>query len=153
MYNCNFEVKYHLIEDELILKLKNKPIENENTEYEYSNDDVFAICDKLYRDELMSVFYADCLTDDKIDIGMKYILEKMLENNNFKTMTDEIKELLKNTMTKEEEVYLETVIILTLFGKETFWLFHKCVCQQLNLGLIEPNLLDQLKQYFTHIQF
>jgi len=164
MYNTSFDVKYRSIQDELILKLKNtgdKNIEDKNIgdkntdddeDYEYNNDDVLDICDKLYRDELMSVFYADDLMDDKIDNGMKYVLEKMLENNDFKLMTDEVKEHLKNvSLIEEHEKYLETVIILSLFGKDSFYLFHKCICQHLTLGTIEPDLLVQLKKYFTEI--
>ena len=159
MYNTSFEVKYRSIQDELVLKLKNigdKNIGDKNTDddedYDYNNDDVLTICDKLYKDELMSVFYADDLMDDKIDNGMKYVLEKMLENNDFKLMTDEVKEHLKNvSLIEEHEKYLETVIILSLFGKDSFYLFHKCICQQLTLGTIEPDLLLQLKKYFTEI--
>ena len=162
MYNTSFDVKYRSIQDELVLKLKdigdnrdigdNKDIGDD--EYEYNIDDVLTICDKLYRDELMSVFYADDLMDDKIDNGMKYVLEKMLENNDFKLMTDEVKEHIKNvSLIEEHEKYLETVIILSLFGKDSFYLFHKCICQHLTLGTIEPDLLVLLKQYFTEIKF
>jgi hypothetical protein len=159
MYNTNFEVKYYSIQDELVLKLKDigdkigdKDIDDE--EYNYNIDDVLDICDKLYRDELMSVFYADDLMDDKIDNGMKYVLEKMLENNDFKLMADEVKEHLKrHTLMEEHEKYLETVIILSLFSKDSFYLFHKCICQQLTLGTIESDLLVPLKEYFMQIKF
>lgn len=167
MYNTNFDVKYRDIQEELVLKLKNvgdKNIDATNNddedEYEYTVDDVLTICDKLYRDELMSVFYADDLMDDKIDNGMKYVLEKMSENNDFKLMADEVKEHLNRHMLMEEhplmeehEKYLETVIILSLFSKDSFYTFHKCICQQLTLGTIEPDLLVLLKQYFTEIKF
>jgi hypothetical protein len=148
MYNTDFEVKYRDIQDELLFKLKDNKVE---PEYEYSNDDILSICDKLYRDELMSVFYTDDLFDDKIDNGMKYVLEKMLENNDFKLMADEVKQ--KYSLMVEHDNYLETVIILSLFSNDIFYLFHKCICQQLTLGTIETDLLVLLKQYFTEIKF
>ena len=55
MYNTKFKVKYFEIEEELLHRLKNKiPKEhedNEDDEYEYSNQDILDICNKLYRDE------------------------------------------------------------------------------------------------------
>ena len=47
-----------------------------NIVLEYNKEDILLICDKLYRDELISVFNASNLLDDKIDNGMKYVLEK-----------------------------------------------------------------------------
>ena len=96
MYNTNFDVKYHDIEEELTFKLKNKKQEeltdNTVSEYEYSNQDILDICDKLYRDELTNVFYADNIGDDKIDIGIKYISQKMLDNNEIKIIFNTIKD-------------------------------------------------------------
>ena len=104
MYNIDFKVKYQDIQEELVLKLKKKPEKeydpkvNENPddeyEYEYSNQDVLDVCDKLYRDELCSVFYAENILDDKIDQGMTYVLEKMLVNSDFKNIIDKMRELL-----------------------------------------------------------
>jgi hypothetical protein len=149
MYNTNFVVKYKDIEEELIIKLK-------DNKDEYNNDDILDVCNKLYRDELVSVFYADDLLDDKIDAGMKYVLEKMLENADFKLLTNQAIISLKKSCTSEEydkerEINLNTILILTMFSQECFYLFHKCICQQLTLGTVEINLLVELKQCFTEI--
>ncbi len=150
MYNTNFIVKYNDIQEELL--------KNNNDESEYSNEDILDICNKLYRDELVSVFYADDLLDDKIDSGMKYILEKMLENNDFKLLTNEAIVKFKNSCIEEEEEGEERennfkmILILTMFSQECFYLFHRCICQQLTLGIIEIDLLVQLKQYFTSLK-
>jgi hypothetical protein len=148
MYNTNFIVKYNNIQEELL--------KNNKDDSEYTNDDILDICNKLYRDELVSVFYADDLLDDKIDTGMKYVLEKMLENNDFKLLTNQAIISLKKSCTSEEydkerEINLNTILMLTMFSQECFHLFHNCVCQQLTLGTIETDLLVQLKQYFTEI--
>jgi hypothetical protein len=143
-------VKYNDIQEELL--------KNNNDESEYSNEDILDICNKLYRDELVSVFYADDLLDDKIDSGMKYILEKMLENNDFKLLTNEAIVKFKNSCIEEEEEGEERennfkmILILTMFSQECFYLFHRCICQQLTLGIIEIDLLVQLKQYFTSLK-
>lgn len=148
MYNTNFMVKYNDIQEELLKKQDD----------EYSHDDILDICNKLYRDELVSVFYADDLLDDKIDAGMKYVLEKMLENSDFKLLTNEVLLSLKKSCIeegekgeKEDDNNLNMILLLTMFSQECFHLFHKCVCQQLTLGIIDSDLLVQLKQYFTEI--
>lgn len=157
MYNTDFKVKYNDIKEEL---LKNKTEELQNQEYEYGTQDILDICSKLYRDELCSVFYAEDILDDKIDIGLKYVLEQMIINNHFKVIVDELKELLfsNNNMIlegegegqeKEKEKFIQNsnlMIMLTLFAEGTFYIFHKCICQQLTLGTIDSNLLDELKK-------
>jgi hypothetical protein len=155
MYNTNFKVKYHDIKEELTWKLKNKtPEELENNpdpEYEYSNQDILDICDKLYIDELASVFYADNFLDDKVDIGARYILEKMMDNNDFKTIVNEAKQTYLPTLDpldSEKQCFMENadfIIILSFFQKEFFYIFHKCICQQLTLGNIDAELLNELK--------
>lgn len=153
MYNTEFNVKYNDIMEELTFKFKNKTQEeldlNSDPEYEYSNDDILDICDKLYRDEFLSVFYANDDLDDKIDAGMNYVLEKMLENPNFKLLIDELKKSISIDIGLTGEVNgfnINLLCILTLFKREFFYLFHKCICQQLTLGTIDAELLDELKK-------
>lgn len=152
IYNTDFQVKYHDIKEELI---KNKQSEeNLDPECEYSNTDILLICDKLYRDELVSVFYADDIIDDKIDIGMRYISEKMMENNDFKCLANEIKQsyfMDADALSEAEQLYFtqnsNLMLILTLFKEEFFYILHKCICQQLTLGTIDNELLDELKKH------
>lgn len=167
MYNTDFKVKYHDIEEELTWKLKNKTTDNTNTkeepepepdsdsEYEYSSQDVLDICKKLYTDELTSVFYSDHLLDDKMDHGIKYICEKMLENPNFKQLLMEtINEDTSFTHAYGEVFEPSTIfisLIFCLFRQESFYLFHKCICQQLTLGTIDTQLLDEIKKYLSVI--
>ena len=158
MYNTDFKVKYHDIKSELTFKFKNKTPEelelDPDPEYEYSAQDVLELCDKLYRDELSSVFYADNILEDKIDIGMKYVSEKMLLNKDFKQIINELKNVfLTNTsiiLSEEEKQtfseHSDLIVILTLFKENSFYIFHKCICQQLTIGTIEFNLLDELKK-------
>ena len=107
MYDTNFIVKYHDIQEELDLILKK---DNEVDHYQYSSQDILDICNKLYRDELCSVFYAEHIMDDKIDKGLKYIFELMLVNPDFKAVIDKIKALihLKNKDYVKESINLET---------------------------------------------
>jgi hypothetical protein len=158
IYNTDFKVKYHDIKEELTWKFKNKTPEelelNPDPEYEYSNQDVLDICDKLYRDELCSVFYADNIIDDKIDNGMKYVLEKMMLNNDFKLIINEMKNVIMmndvDDLSEQEQQYFTQnfnfMLMVTLFKKDIFYLFHKCICQQLTLGTIDSNLLDEIKK-------
>jgi hypothetical protein len=147
MYNTSFIVKYNYIQEELLEK-------NKKTS-EYDDQDILDVCDKLYRDELCSVFYADDILDDKIDQGYKFVYNKMILNEQFNSIISEMNNILRkinitDDFSKEEsEQYVENdnyefFILLTLFSKDMFYLTHKCICQQFTLGTIDNDLLSQL---------
>ena len=172
MYDTNFIVKYHDIQEELDLILKK---DNEVDHYQYSSQDILDICNKLYRDELCSVFYAEDIMDDKIDKGMKTVFDIMLVNPDFKAIIDKMKELLLLRESKNlelelelesesdtvnlESVNLDTInldtinleILLTLFSENIFYITHKCICQQITTGHIDTDLLEILNQNTTFI--
>jgi hypothetical protein len=151
MYDTKFIVKYHDIQEDLNIILKEK-------EDQYSSQDILDICNKLYRDELCSVFYAEDIIDDKIDKGMQTVFDIMLVNPDFKAIIDKKKELLLLKETKNVElglelesdtINLESVnldavnleILLTLFSENIFYITHKCICQQITTGRIDTELL------------
>ena len=178
MYDTKFVVKYHDIQEELDLILKKEeergvrgvPVDH----YQYSSQDILDICNKLYRDELCSVFYAEDIMDDKIDKGMKTVFDIMLVNPDFKAIIDKKKELLLLKESKNLELELDTVnlesdtinlntvnldtinlesvnldvinleILLTLFSENIFYITHKCICQQITTGHIDTDLLENL---------
>jgi len=167
MYDTKFIVKYHDIQEELDIILK------KDNEDQYSSQDISDICNKLYRDELCSVFYAEDIMDDKIDKGMKTVFDIMLVNPDFKAIIDKIKELLLLRESKNLELELDTVdldvinlesrldtvnldtinleILLTLFSENIFYITHKCICQQITTGRIDTDLLENLNQNTTFI--
>ena len=173
MYDTKFIVRYHDIQEELDLILKKE--EEEEKYDQYSSQDILDICNKLYRDELCSVFYAEDIMDDKIDKGMKTVFDIMLVNPDFKAIIDKMKELLllresknveleleseseSDTINLEsvnlESVNLDTInleILLTLFSENIFYITHKCICQQITTGHIDTDLLENLNQNTTFI--
>ena len=167
MYDTKFIVRYHDIQEELVLILKK---DNEVDHYQYSSQDILDICNKLYRDELCSVFYAEDIMDDKIDKGMRTVFDIMLVNPDFKAIIDKMKELLLLRESKNlelelelesesdtvnlESVNLDTInleILLTLFSENIFYITHKCICQQITTGHIDTDLLEILNQNTTFI--
>jgi hypothetical protein len=158
MYDTNFKVKYYDIKQELILKLNAFQTEAGADYCEYSLEDIKVVCDKLYNDELTSVFNAADILDDKIDDGMKWVLDKMLINSNIKTIFDDMKKIvgmqnidleefgLNEDVKVSNEEYICIVVNLILFSEQLFHITHKCICQQLNTGNIDNYLLDQLKE-------
>jgi len=166
IYNTNFQVKYHDIEEELLLKKTNGTILENNEENNYTIDDIFTICDKLYRDELTSVFYADSILDDKIDEGITKVLEKMLEYRDFAIAFEKIeyfyKEHLLNqnddsNVEQDKKDYLysnsKDIVSLILFSQPVFYLTHKCICEQLVYGFIDHELLYEFRDLIiNHIQ-
>ena len=155
MYNTDFKVKYYEIEKELTTKYDNEP------DSEYTKQDIFDVCNKLYNDELSNVFYAENVYDEKIDKGIHSILENMMKNMDFASIIDEAKRRLfldlkpetnEEQITneeKEEKAKLDQnsihIVLIIMFSKHMFYLTHKCICQQLVSGTIEPELLLSLK--------
>ena len=153
MYNINFKVKYKTIEDELLLKIQTnkneKRVNEEVINEEYSSQDVLDICNKLYKDEIASVFYAEDIFDKKIEKSMELIFQKMIENNKFIHILEELKgtildnNIITNNKTQNNANYL---IFLTLFSYHLFYITHNCICQQLETQMIDNDLLVNLKQ-------
>ena len=177
MYDTKFIVRYHDIQEELDLILKKEEEEERGVPVEddqYSSQDILDICNKLYRDELCSVFYAEDIMDEKIDKGMRTVFDIMLVNPDFKSIIDKMKELLLLRESKNVELELDTVtlgsvnlesvnlesvnlatinleILLTLFSENIFYITHKCICQQITTGHIDTDLLEILNQNTTFI--
>jgi len=157
MYNTQFKVKYKDIEDELLHKLKVKTPqdyeENSDEEHEYSSQDVIDICNKLYRDELFSVFGVDNLIDDKIDKGINYVYNIMMTNEKFKEIINEMSNLSSNEFLEDKEITpekqesLRQLILISLFSQQLFHIMHKCICQQIEIGIIDNELLVELRKH------
>ena len=139
MYNTQFNVKYNDIETELVEKLNNM----ETTEYNL--EDVSDICSKLYRDELMTVFDVNFILDDRIDKGMKNVYEIMMANSNFKQLAYDLKDNYFQEIIQHQGEE-DQVLLMILFSQDIFYIMHKCICQQIELNIINDDLLVTLKQ-------
>jgi hypothetical protein len=123
-------------------------------DYEYTMDDVYIICEKLYRDELLSVFKVNPNSDGNIDSGIKNMLEQMIDTTIFKQILDDIKLVVidfnqfTGTPTEIENIRRnsEYIIFITFFSQRVFYIAHKCFCQFLTAGEIDHLLIDQLKE-------
>jgi hypothetical protein len=152
MYNTDFKVKYYDIETELTAKYDNEP------DGEYTKQDIFDVCNKLYNDELSTVFYAENIYDDKIDKGINAILEIIMKNLEFASIIEDAKSRLfldlkpetnEEPEETEEKKRLELnsvhIVLIIMFSKHLFYLTHKCICQQILSGTIDNELLVSLK--------
>ena len=155
MYNTQFDVKYNDIETELIEKLNN----TETTEYNL--EDVSDICSKLYRDELMTVFDVHYILDDRIDKGMKNVYEIMMANEKFLKIAYDVEETYLQEFIQsqnkgeadkpeaaeaDQEKRFKQLLLMILFSQDIFYIMHKCICQQIELNIINDDLLVALKQ-------
>jgi hypothetical protein len=155
MYNTQFKVKYNDIETELVEKLNN----TETTEYNL--EDVSDICSKLYRDELMTVFDVHYILDDRIDKGMKNVYEIMMANEKFLKLAYDLEntylqEFIQSQNKREadqteaaeadQEKRFKQLLLMILFSQDIFYIMHKCICQQIELNIINDDLLVTLKQ-------
>lgn len=152
MYNTQFKVKYHDIEEELIQRFNDKTRIINEDDYNYTLEDIYDICSKLYRDELLTVFGVEDLIDDKINTCLKYINEKMITHNDFNGILDDmfqnyIKQIFENTeLNKEKEEGIRLLILISLFSQPIFYITHKCICQYFETGLIDNELLSEFKK-------
>ena len=155
MYNTQFKVKYNDIETELVEKLNN----TETTEYNL--EDVSDICSKLYRDELMTVFDVHYILDDRIDKGMKNVYEIMMSNEKFLKIAYDVEETYLQEFIQsqnkgeadkpeaaeaDQEKRFKQLLLMILFSQDIFYIMHKCICQQIELNIINDDLLVALKQ-------
>jgi hypothetical protein len=128
--------------------------EDDDEEYEYTLDDVYTICEKLYRDELLSVFNVQSISDENIDVGIKAAIEQMIDNESFRKLLDDIKVNLidfDNFVGTPEELEnmkrnSEYLIFISLFSQKLFYLTHICLCQLFTVGEISPDLLSKVKE-------
>ena len=132
---------------------KDKDAEEDEEDYKYNRKDVTYICEKLYRDELLSAFGAESIDDPAMDTGIKTIFEALINNEEFKQFLSEMNALLLDPSTAKTETELanlkrntDYLIFITLFSQQSFYLTHKCLCQMLTLGHVEADMMEQLKQ-------
>jgi hypothetical protein len=59
-----------------------------------------------------------------------------------------INTFLQNEQIDEQKLLdLKQMIIITLFSQHIFYITHKCVCQQIEVGTIDNELLVELKKH------
>lgn len=140
MYNINVELTYHIINNEIFRLYDKYKGYNPPSELEY-------FCDKLYCNELLQVFYSNEILDEKMVEEFKKLLVKMSENAKFKELNDEIIkciiQLYGDIVTTETQMNYELFTIL--FGKQVFYIFHKCIEQQYETNDIETTMFDKLR--------
>ena len=155
MYNTKFKVKYNDIEKELLSQ------EDLVKQYKYTSQDIMDICNKLYRDEFLSVFGLEYFENDKINSMITIVYDKMMTNMEFKKIIDDILQFcckdsflninmsLKEDNEEKDEEQKEIkkqIIVTSLFSQHLFYITHKCICQQINKGSIDNDLIQELHE-------
>lgn len=149
VYNTNFKVKYYDIQQEIIHKLETEIIPQQEEQL-YTNLDVFAICEKLYRDELLSVFGMDEFSEEILFGYINNVYGSMLHNKEFDKIICETKQLIFDKMSKNQDEQHENFnqfLLLLLFRSDIFYITHKCICQHLTLNKMDDYLLSSIKNY------
>ena len=149
------EVKEEPIKEEVV----KKEDDEEDEDIEYTMEDVHLICEKLYRDELLSVFEVETINDGNMDAGIKKVIEKMVENPKTKKMLEDIKKDLVDftsftgTPTEMENIRrnADYIIFITLFSQHIFYITHICVCQLFTINDIDDELVNLLKERMINL--
>lgn len=161
IYNFNLEVKYHLIEKELLRNaIENDDTDDnyddENCKENYSVNDVKLICSELYKNEYLKAFDATEYLDDVIDEKLRRIYNTLTETtqiNYFKEFIDELfQHYLENCcrgikIEQNEDINdVKYMCFLSLFSQELFHITHQLLCIFFKNNEINLDLLNELKQ-------
>ena len=144
-----------------VAKEEEQAQEDDEEDYKYTRDDIAYICDKLYRDELLSVFDADSLEDPKMDAGIKMVFEHLIKHDEFIRFLEELspKVMDKSKVKTEQEQFnfkrnTDYLIFITMFSHQLFYLTHQCICKMLVNEHVGDELIGDLKgkllQIFSH---
>ena len=133
--------------------------DSDDEDLEYTLEDVQIICDKLYRDELLSVFNVSSTEDERMDAGLKASIERLIDNKDFRDFMDDVKIQLidfENFVGNPAEMEnmkrnSEYLIFITMFSQKLFYLTHICLCQLFTVNEIDPELLLKVKEKILYI--
>ena len=122
------------------------------SDYAYTREDIMYICEKLYRDELISVFDAESLEDPKMDAGIKMVFERLIKHDEFSKFLVELSPyVVDNSKAKTEQEFFiykrnsDYLLFITMFSQQLFYLTHQCICKMLVEGHVGNELLNELK--------
>jgi hypothetical protein len=75
----------------------------------------------------------------------------MMQNEHFKKMICCLEETYFQNFIKNQEIGFEKqdsirqLILIILFSQQVFYITHKCICQQIELNIIDEDLLVELR--------
>jgi actin-related protein len=130
---------------------KEKVLEKEELDEEYNKEEVMIICNKLYQDELCSVFCIDNIYDDKLNIHINCIYEILIKYNEFNNFFKEVKHIIITQNADLDEVDKAYIIkdneyfCYLLFSYDLFHLFHIVICDVLLNNVINVEMLKNMK--------
>ena len=126
--------------------------DDDDEDYNYTRKDIECICEKLYRDELISVFDAESLEDPKMDAGIKMVFQELLKHEQFSKFFVELSPyIVDNSKAKtEQEIFnykrnSDYLLFIVMFSQQLFYLSHQCICKMLTDGQVEDELMNELK--------
>jgi hypothetical protein len=132
--------------------------DDDMSDYKYTRQDIAYICDKLYRDELISSFDADSLDDPKMDAGIQMVFERLIKHDEFKQFLLELStQVMDISKAKTEQDFLnlkrnsDYLIFITMFSQQVFYLTHQCICKMIVDGHVGPELMGELKEKLMKI--
>jgi hypothetical protein len=130
----------------------NEDDDDDLSDYDYTREDIMYICEKLYRDELISVFDAESLEDPKMDAGIKMVFERLIKHDEFSKFLVELSPyVVDNSKAKTEQEFFiykrnsDYLLFITMFSQQLFYLTHQCICKMLVEGHVGDELLNELK--------
>ena len=132
--------------------------DDDMSDYKYTRQDIAYICDKLYRDELISSFDAESLDDPKMDAGIQMVFERLIKHDEFKQFLLELSPIAMDvSKAKTEQDFLnlkrnsDYLIFITMFSQQVFYLTHQCICKMIVDGHVGPELMCELKEKLMKI--
>jgi hypothetical protein len=151
--------RLQLLEDAVPVEEECVEDDSDDEDLEYTLEDVQIICDKLYRDELLSVFNVESTEDEQMDAGIKASIERLIDNKDFRDFLDDVKNQLidfENFVGNPAEMEnmkrnSEYLIFITMFSQKLFYLTHICLCQLFTVNEIDSELLLKIKEKILYL--
>ena len=155
MYNYNFECTYKDIEKKYLEELLTKNTDEQPTDTtkvcdgddnndDECEDDIYFMCEEIYRIEFLKCFNLDDFNDDIINAHVKELFELCKEDIIFKPVIN----LVKNHL-KEEDLEL---CFMQLFAYDLFFYTHNCIKQIKNDMEIDKKVLQKLQNNINYLK-
>jgi hypothetical protein len=141
MYNYNFECTYKDVEKKYLDEFKKK--ENKDEDDVEDEDDIYFLCEEIYRIEFIKCFNLEEFNDDVINACVKELFDECIKNFDFNKIIHLVKD-------KTGDPDLE-LCFMQLFAYDMFFYTHKCIGQLHSCNNIDNVLIKTLMKKIQHL--
>jgi hypothetical protein len=136
MYNCDVIITYKQTEEKF---LSDKEVNNDSDDV----NDVYFLCEEIYRIELLKIFNLTEFNTDIINNNVHHVFTQCVKYTRFKELLDVL-----NTCNSDD---LE-VVFMQLFSYDLLYISHSCIAQLLTQNKIDEYKIENLENLVKTIR-